>query len=468
MKKADIPFISVTELSRFIASKEISPVEATEAYIDRIDDLDFKFNSYLTVRRKEALLAARGAELAIVQGNYLGPMHGIPVAIKDQLWTKGIRTTGGSRLLRDFLPDEDAMPLVNLKKAGAVLLGKTNLSELGLALPHRYSTPRNPWNLDRHPGFSSSGSATATAAFLCATSLGEDTGGSVRLPAARCGVVGLKPSWGLVSRHGVMSGAWSMDTIGPISRTVEDAAITLQTVAGHDPKDPHTWHLPAPDYRRALVGDIRDVRVGLIKEQVYGDMVEDEVREAVVNAAAVLAELGASVEEVSLPLTIHSAVIVRLILIVEAASRYREWVRNRLPEFGQGARIALLTASILPAQAYNKAEKLRSRLRREVLGALEEYDILAMPTLSRPAESIELDQPRKYISKESARLPYVHTPMFNAAGGPAITLPCGFSSDGLPIALELGGSPGRDGTVLKVAHAYEQATRWHTVRPPHA
>ena len=468
MQKTDIPFLSATELSRFISRKEISPVEATEAYIDRIDDLDFKFNAYLRVCRKEARSAAREAELAIVRGNYLGPMHGMPVAIKDHLWTKGIRTTGGSRLLRDFIPDEDATALVNLKRAGAVLLGKTNLSELGLALPHRYSTPRNPWNLDRHAGFSSSGSATATAAFLCATSLGEDTGGSVRLPAARCGVVGLKPSWGLVSRYGLMTGAWSMDTIGPISRTVEDAAITLQAVVGHDPKDPYTWQLPTPDYRRDLDGDIRGVRVGVIKEQVYGDMVEDEVREAVVKATTVLAELGASVEEVSLPLTIRSAVIVRLILIVEAASRYMEWVRNRRPEFGQGARIALLTASILPAQAYYKAEKLRSLLRGEVLGAFEKYDVLAMPTLSRPAEGIELDQPRRYTSKESALLPYVHTPMFNVAGGPAITLPCGFSSDGLPIALELGGSPGRDGMVLKVAHAYEQATQWHTIRPPNA
>ena len=205
MDKGDIPFLSVAELSRLIQRKEISPVEATEAYLERIDDLDFKFNAYLTVCRNEALQAAREAEQAITQGNYLGPMHGIPVALKDQLWSKDIRSTGGSRFLADFIPDEDATIIANLKRSGAILLGKTNLTEFAITgFSHRYSTPRNPWNLDMYTGGSSSGSGAATAAFLCATSLGEDTGGSIRWPATWCGLVGLRPSWGRVSRYRVM------------------------------------------------------------------------------------------------------------------------------------------------------------------------------------------------------------------------------------------------------------------------
>ena len=194
-------------------------------------------------------------------------MHGIPVAVKDQLWTKGIRSTGGSRILADFIPQEDATVIAKLKTSGAILLGKSNLSEFAITgFSHRFSTPRNPWNLDMSAGGSSSGSGAATAAFLCATSLGEDTGGSIRRPATWCGLVGLRPSWGRVSRHGVMPGVWSMDTVGPISRTVEDAAITLGAIVGHDSKDPYTWHTPVPDYRQSLDGNIRDMRIGVVIE----------------------------------------------------------------------------------------------------------------------------------------------------------------------------------------------------------
>ena len=241
MDQRDIPFLPVSELSRLIESREVSPVEVAQAYLDRIDDLDFKFNAYLTVTRREALEAARDAEQAIARGEYRGPMHGIPVAVKDQFWTKGIRTTGGARILADFVPEEDATVIANLKRAGAVLLGKTNMTEFAMGGGfERFSPPRNPWRLDRRTGGSSGGSGAATAAFLCATSLGEDTGGSIRFPATWCGLVGHRPTWGLVSRYGVMTGVWSMDTAGPISRTVEDAAITLTAIAGHDERDPYS------------------------------------------------------------------------------------------------------------------------------------------------------------------------------------------------------------------------------------
>ena len=248
MEKKDIPYLSTAELADLIRQKEVSPVEVTESYLERIADLNFKFNSYLTVCHTEALQAAKEAEQSISRGNYLGPMHGIPVAVKDQLWTKGIRTTVGSRFMADFFPEEDATAVANLKKAGGILLGKTNLTEFALAGSQRYSPNRNPWDLDRFTGGSSAGSGSATAAFLCSTSLGEDTGGSIRRPAAWCGLAGLRPSWGRVSRYGVMPGSWSMDQVGPISRTVEDTAITLGAIAGYDPKDPYSSKAPVPDY----------------------------------------------------------------------------------------------------------------------------------------------------------------------------------------------------------------------------
>ncbi len=466
MNRADLPYLSVSELSRLIEFKEVSPVEVTEAYLDRIDDLDFKFNSYLTVCRDEALQAAKDAEQAILQGNYLGPMHGIPVAVKDQMWSKGVRTTGGSRFLADFVPEEDATAVANLKLAGAVLLGKTNMPEFATApLSHRYSVPRNPWNLDTSPGGSSSGSGAASAAFLCATSLGEDTGGSVRRPAAWSGVVGLRPTWGRVSRYGLMSGIWSMDTIGPISRTVEDAAITLGAIAGYDPKDPYTWDTPVPDYRRALEGNVRGVRVGIIREMLNSEVVEPEIREAIVRATTVLAELGASVEEVSIPHTGFANFISTGPLSVETASKHSRWIRERLQDYGHDNRIGLLTGSIIPAQYYYKAQKLRVLLRQQVHEALEKYDVLALPTSGRPAQVIAEDQP--ITSKAAApRLPFMLNNAFALANCPAISIPCGFTSGSLPIGFQLGGRPDGDGMVLKVAHAYEQATSWHTMRPP--
>ena len=249
MEKQDIPFLSATELSGLIHSKEVSPVEATEAYLDRIEQVDGKLNSYITVCRDEALKSAREAEQAIATGEYLGPLHGVPVAVKDQFYTKGIRTTAGSTIMWDFVPDYDATVVSGLKNAGAILLGKLNLSEfaLGESFHHPGGTPKNPWDLTRNPGISSSGSAAATSAFLCAASLGEDTGGSIRIPAAWSGLVGLRPTWGLVSRYGVLPASWSMDTVGPITRAVEDCAITLQAIAGYDPNDKYTRNQPVPD-----------------------------------------------------------------------------------------------------------------------------------------------------------------------------------------------------------------------------
>ena len=465
MNKSDIPFISVAELSRLIETRQVSPVEATKAYLDRIDSLDSKFNSYVTVCRTEALGAAKQAEQAIVKGDYLGPMHGIPVGVKDQFWTRGIRTTAGSLFLADYEPEQDATVVANLKNAGAVLLGKTNMSEFAMGgTSSAYNTPRNPWDSNVYTGGSSSGSAAATAAFLCATSLGEDTAGSIRWPAAWCGLVGLRPSWGRVSRYGVIPVAWSMDTAGPISRTVEDAAITLQAIAGYDPKDPYTWNVPVPDYRQALDGDIRGVRIRVIEEQINSELVEPEVRDAVAKATSVLGELGASVEEISLPLTLHCGVVSSVFTAVEPALDQRQRIKSRIHDYAPSNRIGLLTGSVVPAHVYYKAQKLRSMIRQQVLAALETCDVLVTPTLGTVPQA--LDQAgTKFAGREAAKMLPARR-IFNLANTPAICIPCGFSAEGLPIGLQIGGRPGGEEIVLKVAHAYEQITPWHTRRPP--
>jgi len=271
MDIADIPFLSVAQLSELIKNRTISPVETVEAYLDRIDSLNGKLYAYLTVCRDEALQAAKESERALEQGEYRGPLHGVPVAVKDQLNTAGIRTTSGTPIFGDFVPEEDATVIAKLKSAGAILLGKLNMTEFGTtSLSHAFDTARNPWDLERFTGGSSSGSGGATAAFLCATSLGEDTGGSVRGPAAWCGLVGLRPTWGRVSRYGLRPGMWSMDTIGPLSRTVEDCALTLQAIAGHDPLDAHTWDVPVPDYRAALDGNLTGKSLWMALNDLHG------------------------------------------------------------------------------------------------------------------------------------------------------------------------------------------------------
>ena len=467
MDKQDIPFLTTAELGELIRTREVSPVEATAAYLDRIDSLNFKFNSYLTICRNEAIAAAKEAERAIAAGNYLGPMHGIPVAVKDQLWTKGVRTTAGSRIMGDFIPDEDATAVVKLKEAGAVVLGKTNMTEFAIGIAQSYGYNRNPWNLDHFTGGSSAGSGSATAAFMCSTSLGEDTGGSIRRPASWCGVVGIRPSWGRVSRHGVTASSWSMDQVGPISRTVEDAAITLGAVAGHDPKDPYTWKTPVPDYRSALTGDIAGMRVGVIRELTYSDIVDSEVRDGVVAAATVLEELGAKAEDVSMPVTAHCGTMGTVLINTESAAVYREWTRDRIKDFSRSNRTVLLSGSIMPAQAYYKVQKLREMLRQEMLTTLENYDVVILPTARRVAPPVDEDQP--LTSKQMVRdLALVMTRPFNLAGTPAISINCGFNSQGLPIGLQIGGRPFDESTVFQVAHAYEQHTPWRTMRPPHA
>ena len=470
MDSTEIPFLPATELSALIRSGDVSPVEAAEAYLDRIGQIDGKLNSYITVCRDEALAEAQQAEKEIAAGNYRGPMHGLPVAVKDQFYTKGIRTTGGSAILKDLVPNEDATVVANLKAAGSVLLGKLNMSEyaMGDAFFHPFGTPHNPWDLSRNPGTSSSGSGAATAAFLCATSLGEDTGGSIRGPASFCGLVGIRPSWGRVSRYGVLGASWSMDTVGPISRTTADCAMTLGAIAGYDPKDPSTWDVPVPDYLSMLTGEIRGLKVGVIQERVDTEAVDPEVRDNVVQAIAVLGELGADIQEVSIPLIVHSAAISNTIILTDAAGVHRQGIDEHLGEYDHNIQIRLLVGSIIPAQAHQKAVKLRQVLRQQILDALEKVDVLVMPTSSIPASPIPpkagIGSKQEVLDGLAGRRSF--TAPFNVANTPALSINCGFTSQLLPVGFQIAGKPFDEGTLFRVAHAYEQATDWHTRRPP--
>lgn len=475
MDRKDIPFLSATRLASLIESKEVSPVEAVEAYLERIQRLDPQLNAYITVCGEEARRAAREAEAEIAGGRYRGPLHGVPVAVKDQIHTRDIRTTDASKIRADFIPQEDATVVANLKQAGAVLLGKLNMSEFALGDPisSAFGPAHNPWDLERSPGTSSTGSGAATAGFLCATSLGEDTGGSIRGPAANCGLVGLRPSWGRVSRYGVDGACWSIDTIGPISRTVTDCAATLQAIAGHDPRDPYTWKRPVPDYRRALTGDIKGLRVGVVREllDVAEVGVDPQTRDAVRAAAEVLGELGAQVQEVSLPLAKHTGTIVRTITHTERVSQYPEWLRERPQDYHPNTRVAFMAGNLIPGQVYYKAQKLRAVVRRQVLDLLEQVDVLIQPTSSGPAARMDLDNPgvrsqeqaRHALMEGSFRGPY------SLAGTPALSILCRFTTEGpggLPLALQIAGRPFHEATVLNVAYAYEQNTPWHTRKTP--
>ena len=470
MDKKELPFLTASQLSNLIETKEVSPVEATEAYLDRIEEVDPKLNSYITITGEQAIESARQAEQEIAAGKHRGPLHGVPMAVKDQFNTAGVLTTGGSSILKDNVPSEDATVIAKLKEAGAVMLGKLNMSEFAMAeiYNHPYGTPRNPWDLERNPGTSSSGSGAATAAFLCSTSLGEDTGGSIRGPANFSGLVGLRPTHGRVSRYGVLGGSWSMDTVGPISRSVEDAAITIQAIAGYDTKDTYSWDVPVPDYRRALTGDIQGIKMGVIQERMDSPNLDPEFRETVAKAISVLGELGASSEDVSIPLAPNAGALTMSILNVEWANLHRPLFEPNFDELDHNNKIRFLTGSIIPAQAYYKAQKIRAVLRQQILDALEKVDVLVLPTgpvTAPPVESVPgIESKEHSLTGLAGRISF--TGPFNLAGTPAISVPCGFSAAGMPMGLQIVGKPFDEETVLKVAHAYEQNTDWHNCRAP--
>jgi aspartyl-tRNA(Asn)/glutamyl-tRNA(Gln) amidotransferase subunit A len=457
---AELLSFDVATLGEKIRTRQISPVELTEAYLERIESLDEKILDYITVTADDAKDAARKAETEIVGGGWRGPFHGVPVALKDLCYTRGVLTTGGSKILAAFVPDYDCTVWARLREAGAVLLGKLNLHEFAAGAtninPH-WGTCRNPYDLDRIPGGSSGGSGTAIAARTAAATIGTDTGGSIRIPTAFCGCVGMKPTWSRVSRYGVMPLADSLDHAGPITRTVRDAALMLQVIAGHDPHDSTSSTEPVPDYALALTGDLKGVRVGIIAELLTG--LSDEVALSFNAALRQLRMLGAEVEEVEIANIDTCSSIATTITFAEAAEYHEQWMRTRAHDYGPDVRRILEAGMLTPGIYYVRAQRSRAAILAEMLKALDKFAVLAAPTAAIAAPRIDVGGRALSDSGESVDMVAAvlrFTAPFNVTGQPALALPTGLSRDGLPLSMQVIGKPFDEATVFKVADAYER------------
>jgi aspartyl-tRNA(Asn)/glutamyl-tRNA(Gln) amidotransferase subunit A len=458
----ELAYTGIRELARRFRKRELSPVELTRALLERIARLDPTLHTFVTLTADRALADAKAAETAILQGDPR-PLLGIPVAYKDLYATRGIRTTAGSAVLAEWVPTDDATCVARLQAAGCVLLGKliTHEFAFGIQFPgHRFTPARNPWNLAHIPGGSSSGSGAALAAGLIVGSLGSDTGGSIRGPAAFSGIVGLKPTYGRCSRAGVVTLSWTLDHAGPMARTVEDCAWLLEAIAGHDAADPASSRAPVGDYLGGLGQSIRGLRVGVSRPYFLQGVAPDVVT-AFEQALQTLRALGASVEEVEIP-TVWASPCYMAIMLSEAFAYHERDLRERLHLFGEGLREKFLAGGLFSGAEYVQAQRLRARLQAEMLDVLRRVDVLASPTMLSPAVTFAFAQ--------DPDLPYPfprsNTSPFNMAGLPALALPSGFSTTGLPCSLQLAGRPFDEATVLRVGHAFEQATEWHRRRPP--
>ncbi len=465
---------------------EVTPSALLEVYLERIAALDGTLHAYLHVATDAAREEARRWDDRYAKGNHLPPLAGVPIAIKDVICTRGVPTTCGSRILEGWRPPYDATVMTRLRSAGAILLGKTNMDEFAMGSSTEnsgYGPTRNPWDTERVPGGSSGGSAAAVAAGLAPWALGTDTGGSIRQPAALCGIVGLKPTYGRVSRYGLVAYGSSLDQIGPMTRTVEDAVLLLGVLAGHDPLDATSAAVPVLDYRQALADGVRGLRIGIAREGM-GEGVQPGVREAVERATAALEDLGARTEEVTMPTIAYALPTYYLIATAEASSnlaRYdgvrhgpREEVADiiemfsRTRERGFGAEVKrriMLGTYALSAGFYEafylKAQRARTLVRRDFEQAFERVDLVLLPTsptVAFPLGERVSDPLQMYLAD-------IFTIPVNLAGLPAISVPCGFAG-GLPVGMQLIGRAFDEASVLRAAHAYEQATEWGRREPP--
>jgi aspartyl-tRNA(Asn)/glutamyl-tRNA(Gln) amidotransferase subunit A len=450
----DLTSLTLMQASNLLGARKVSSVELTEACLSRIDRLQPRINAFITITREQALAAARDADMEIQRGRRRGPLHGVPVAVKDNIDTAGILTTAGSGVFKDRVPSEDADVMVRLKKAGAVLLGKLNLHEFalgGTSAVTYYGPVHNPWALDRVAGGSSGGSAAAIAADMCFGALGTDTGGSIRIPASLCGIVGFKPTYGRVSNRGVIPMAWTLDHVGPMCRTVEDTAVLLNAIAGYDPLDPTSANVPVADYARAIATPVARLRVGVARRPFF-DSLDPEVAKAVDEAIAVLRKLTARVVDVEVPAAGNIADVWN----PEIYAYHQPWITKTPGLYQPATRTLIQGAANTTATTYAAARRHVDAVRREIDTVFTTVDVLITPTQRGVAQPIAAPQ-----------LPggLVNTAAFDIYGLPTMTVPCGFSSAGLPIGLQLSGSHFAEATVLAVAHAYEQATEWHKRRP---
>ena len=457
-------YLSIRQAGELIQRGELSPVELTRACLDRIQATDDRLHSFILLLADEALAQARTAEAEVLRGVYKGPMHGIPFALKDLYDTAGVRTTAGSQVDIDRVPSEDATTTARLKEAGGILLGKLAMHEFALGGPD-WTTPfepaRNPWNLDHITGGSSSGSGSSVASGQCLGALGSCTGGSIRGPASLCGIVGLKATYGRVSRFGVVTLSWSQDHAGPMTRTVEDTAFMLQAIAGHDPRDPTSSRAPVPDYSRSLREDIRGVKIGLPRHYFFDDdpSVSREVVAKVEQAVAVLEELGAHVEEVTLPSLDYVRAANSVIMVSEAFAYHEPNLKTRPQDFGQIVRGRFRIGGLMSASDYLQAQRVRTWARRDFAEVMKTVDFLVTPTMTQPAPAFEGYDPISTTRGKSFTAP------FNVTGLPAISVPCGFSESGLPIGMQIAGKPFDEPGVIQAAYTYQQYAGWHEVRP---
>lgn len=482
----ELCFLTIHEALQRLERRDLSALELTRAVLDQIGALDDRLHAYLRLLPEAAMAQAEAADRRRAAGE-AGPLEGIPLAIKDVICTRGVPTTCGSRMLQDFVPPYDATAVARLRAAGAILLGKTNTDEFTMGSSTEYSaffTTANPWDLERVPGGSSGGSAAAVAAGMALGALGSDTGGSVRQPASLCGVVGLKPTYGRVSRYGLVAHGSSLDQIGPLTRDVEDAAILLRCIAGHDPLDSTSLDYPVPDYAAELkaVSDLRGLRVGVPREY-FIEGIEPGVEQAVRAALQVLADLGAELREVSLPHTAYGIPIYYLVATAEASSNlarydgvryglrvehpdmWQTYFETRRAGFGpEVKRRIMLGTYALSAGYYDayylKAQQARTLLRRDFERAWQQVDVLACPT----SPSVAFKMGQKMDDPLQMYLSDVFTVSLNLVGMCGISVPCGFCN-GLPVGLQLMGPALGETTILRVAYAYQQATAWHIQRP---
>jgi aspartyl-tRNA(Asn)/glutamyl-tRNA(Gln) amidotransferase subunit A len=460
--------LGIADLAPLLEQRQLSPIELTNHYLERIERLDGQLNSYLRVMPEAAREAARQAEKEIVGGQYRGPLHGVPLGLKDLFEVAGVPCTMGSRILAECVPASDATVVTRLRQAGAVILGKQTLHEFAFGVTSEnahYGDVHNPWDLTRVAGGSSGGTAVAVAAGLCVAGLGSDTGGSIRIPASFCGTAGIKPTYGRVSRAGALPLAWSLDHVGPLARSALDCAIVLEAVAGPDPRDPSASTRPVPEYRRELTGDVAGLKLGVPGEHFF-DLVEPSVVEGVRAAIDVLEGLGARTEEVPFPHAQHAQMAGTAIMSSEAATWHAEWLRTRAADYGADVLLRIRGGLLVRATEYLLAQQMRTLVQSDFVSAFQRgIDAIVAPTLPvvaprigstfQPGGSFNL-APRSVITRTTVPA--------NLAGLPAASVPCGFS-EGLPVGLQVIGPAFAEGLVLRVAHAYEQATDWRLRRP---
>jgi aspartyl-tRNA(Asn)/glutamyl-tRNA(Gln) amidotransferase subunit A len=465
MATNELHYLTITEAASGLRRRDFSSVELAQACLERILAIDEKLHSFITLTPDHALQQANQAEKQLMSGNDRSLLHGIPVALKDLYATRGIRTTCHSAVLKDWVPDHDAATVARLKDAGAVFLGKLGMHEFAFGGPSvdaPFPAVRNPWNPAHIPGGSSSGSGAALAAGFCFGALGSDTGGSIRTPSSHCAVVGIKPTYGRVSRYGIVPLSWSLDHAGPMARSVEDCALLLQIIAGYDKSDPASASVAVPDFRGSLKNGIGSLRIGVPRADWFHENKGVDLQtEAVFNdALKILKSLGAHIVDIGGQAFSLARKANQTILIAEAYAYHEKRLQEAPKKFGSSVRRRLLEGAFLSAADYITALRARAVLNEQIASFFAQVDCFATPTQARPPDAFE-----GYDPNEQNQRPNFTNP-FNLTGLPAISVPCGFTPDNLPIGLQIIAPPFEEATCFRVAYAYEQATSWHERRPP--